>query len=174
MRLSQGLQATGCRLWGLLVGGIFGIVAATLGGCDPSSEAAFTQGRGYHPCLEIIPACPGQYAACVLDEGNYTYADFPGDVSVMASANPEVEIEVLMYLSDQRDAGVSTLIYWNEPGCSDVYTYDSAGVNLFEDTPDHIIRERHIVHQGGQHLIEIISDMQAHVDLAIRLIEPGS
>jgi hypothetical protein len=150
------------------------LIVVACAGCDPNSEDAFTQGRGYHPCFEVIPSCPGQYAACVLDDDNYTYADFPGSISFVTSADPEVEIEVMMYLTDQRDAGISTLIYWNEPGCTDVYSYDSAGRNLFQDANDHIIRERKTVRHGGEHLIEIISDMQAHVDLAVRRIEPGS
>ncbi|MBN1959374.1 MAG: hypothetical protein JW841_00380 [Deltaproteobacteria bacterium] len=145
-----------------------------ISGCDPTSEAAFLQGRGYNPCIEVIPACPGQFAACMLDDDNYTYVDFPGSILFITNADKEVEIEVLMYLTQQEDAGTSTIIYWNEPGCSDVYTYDSAGRNLFAEADDHIIRERKKIYKGGGHLIEINSDMQAYVDLAVRIIEPGS
>jgi hypothetical protein len=148
-------------------------VAALAAGCNPTSEDSFLQGRGLNPCLEVIAACPGVWAKCVLDVDNYARTTFPGAIRFMAHADPEVEIEVAIYLMSQRDAGVSTQIYWNEPACSDVYTYDSGGANLFEEASDHVVRKRMRVHQGGDHLIEIVSDMQCISDVTVDLIEPG-
>jgi hypothetical protein len=149
-------------------------LAALAAACNPTSEDNFLSGRGLSPCNQVIPACPGLWASCVLDVDNYARTTFPGAMRFMTRADPEVEIEVAMYLMDQRDAGVSTQIYWNEPSCSDVYTYDSGGANLFEDATDHVLRKRMKVHQGGDHLIEIITDMQSVTDVTIDLIEPGS
>jgi hypothetical protein len=149
-------------------------LAVLLGGCDPSGEKAFLARRGENPCLERIQACPGETASCVLDDYSYTVADFPGSFRFLVEANSEDEIEVMLYLTDQRDAGISTYIYWNEPGCIDTYIFDSAGRNLFEEADDHVIREKRKVYDGGEHLIEIDSDMQAHTDIAIHVIEPGS
>jgi hypothetical protein len=151
------------------------LVAATaLGACNPSSEADFTSGRGFNPCQQVIPACSGQYAGCVLDDQGYTRAIFPGSVRFMTPADPETDIEVRVFLSVQRDAGVSTQVYWTEPACSDIYTYDSEGRNLFQDAADHVLRFRHSVHEGGDHLVEIVTDMQAEVIVAPFVIEPGS
>jgi len=153
---------------------LLALLAALCAACNPTSEDNFLAGRGQNPCLEVIPACPGQWAACVLDTGNYRRTTFPGAIRFMTRADPEVEIEVAMYLMDQRDAGVSTQIYWNEPACADAYTYDSGGANLFEEATDHVLRKRMRVHQGGDHLIEIVTDMQCIADVTIELIEPGS
>jgi hypothetical protein len=148
--------------------------AALVAGCDPTSEAAFTAGRGFNPCEQVIPTCSGQYAGCVLDDQGYTRAIFPGAVRFLTPADPETEIEVRIYLSVQKDAGVETLVYWTEPSCSDVYTYDSQGLNLFAQAADHVIRFRHSVHEGGDHLVEVVTDMQAEVVIAPFVIEPGS
>jgi len=149
-------------------------VAALCAACNPTSEDNFLQGRGLNPCIESIPACPNLYASCTLDVDSYARTTFPGAIRFMTPADPEVEIEVALYLMDQRDAGVSTQIYWNEPSCSDVYTYDSGGANLFEEAADQVVRKRMRVHQGGDHLVEIVTDMQAVSDVAVNLIEPGA
>ncbi len=154
--------------------GIWIMVMLAAAGCDPSGRDAFRQGRGYDPCLSVIPACPGQYAACVLDEDNYTEVSFPGELSFMVRCDPEVEIEVMMFFAEQRDAGLSTSIYWNEPGCTDVYIFDSDGRNLLREAEDSMFSESRKMTKGGEHLIRISSDMQVRGDVAIRLIEPGS
>lgn len=143
--------------------------------CDPGSEDAFTQGRALDSCVQSINACPGQTATCVLDDNRFTRTQFPGSLSFMVEADPESEIEVLIYLSEQQDAGFSTRIYWYEPGCSDVYVYDSAGRDLFEEAEEtNIIQKKEKVYEGGEHLIEINSDMQAKVVVAVNVIEPES
>ncbi len=144
-------------------------------GCDPTSEGAFIAGRGYVTCLESLPACPGQSAACVLDGDSYTEKPFPGVFSFLVEAPAGAEIEVQIYLKEQRDAGLSTLIFWNEPGCSDVYTYDSRGEDLFLEAEEtKVIERREKIHEGGEHLVEINSDMQAHTLIGVDVIEPDS
>ena len=151
---------------------VFLVVLPALAGCA-SAQDVFEQGRGLAACDQVIPACPGLYAACVLDVDNFARTNFPGALRFMTTADPEVEIEVALYLHDQRDAGVSTQIYWNEPACTDVYSFDSGGRNLFEEASDHVLREKMKVHQGGDHLIEIITDMQCAASVEVDLIEPG-
>lgn len=151
------------------------LLVATVAACDPGSEDAFTQGRAYDSCVQSINACPGQTATCVLDDKRFARTQFPGSINFMVEADPDSQIEVLIYLSDQRDAGFSTRIYWYEPGCSDVYVYDSAGRDLFEEAEEtHIIQKKEKIYEGGEHLIEINSDMQAKVVIAVNVIEPES
>ena len=149
------------------------VLSVLAAGCNPTSEDNFLQGRAQNPCIEVIPACPGVYASCTLDVDSYARTTFPGALRFMVTADPEVQIEVSFFLMDQRDAGVSTQIYWNEPACADVYTYDSGGANLFEEASDNVLSKTMRVHQGGDHLIEVVTDMQAVTDVAVDLIEPG-
>jgi hypothetical protein len=169
-RLPRSLWRGPLRAW--LVAGLS---AAALAGCNAGSEAAFTSGRAYDPCIQVLPACPSLVAACVLDETRYTRRSFPGDFRFLVRADPEAKIEVLIFLAEQRDAGMATLIDWNEPGCADVYRYDSEGRNLFQEVEDtHLITKKQSVYEGGEHLIQIISDMQAKVDISVQVHEADS
>lgn len=145
-----------------------------LAACDPGAEAEFTRGKALDACLQTIPACPGQYAACVLDSSRYAERRFPGAFSFLVDAPPEAEIEIAMFLRDQRDAGFDTRIFWNEPGCSDVHVFESEGRDLFTEAEDTgIIFKKETVYEGGEHLIEIISDMQANVLVSVDVVPAG-
>jgi len=149
--------------------------ALALVACDPASEEAFIAGKAFDPCLQTIPACPGLFGSCTLDQTRYTRVQFPGQIRFMVNANGGHHIEVQLFLSKQRDAGLSTQIFWNEPGCSDVYDYDSEGRDLFEEAEDtNLIIEKKEVLESGEHLIEIFSDMQADVLISARVIVPGT
>jgi hypothetical protein len=150
------------------------VALSLLGGCAPDSEDAFVAGRNLDPCIQALPACPGLYAGCALDEGNFTRQTLPGDIRFLVRADPETDIVIEMFLKNEHNAGVSTLIYWNEPGCSDVYTFDSGGRDLFEEADGHILRKSKRVHEGGLHLVEIVSDMQVDATIAVSLVEGGS
>ncbi len=151
------------------------VVLALAAACDAGSENAFIAQRGLDPCIQVLPACPGMRAECVLDDARYTRRTFPGDFRFLVRADALSRIEVLLFLSEQRDAGVDTRIDWNEPGCADVYTYESGGRNLFEEAEkDSTIRKSKTVYEGGEHLIEVISDMQAKVVIAVEVTEPES
>jgi hypothetical protein len=151
----------------------FGLVVAA--GCYPGAEAEFIRDKALDACVQVIPACPGQYAACVLSDSRYAEVRFPGAFSFLVNADPESQIEVLIFLREQRDAGFDTRIYWNEPGCSDVYIYESQGRDLFDEAEDtSVIAKKEKVFDGGEHLIEIISDMQAKTLVTVDVIEPES
>ena len=85
----------------------------------------------------------------------------------------EKKIEITFFFVTQRDAGLDTRILWYEPGCSDVYTYKSEGYNLFEEAEEtNTISRSETVFEGGDHLVEIFSDMQATVDIAVDVAVP--
>jgi hypothetical protein len=149
------------------------LLLLSLSGCYPGPEAEFTRDRALDACVQVIPACPGQYAACALDDSRYAEVTFPGAFSFIVDADPESQIEVQIFLREQRDAGFETLIYWNEPGCSDVYLYESQGRDLFAEAEDtSVIAKKQRIFEGGEHLIEIISDMQALTLVSVDVIEP--
>jgi len=143
--------------------------------CSAGSAADFMSGRGLDPCIQALPACPGLRAECVLDDTRYTERTFPGDFRFLVRAEPDSKIEIDLYLTQQRDAGLTTRIDWNEPGCADVYTYDSGGRDLFAEAADtSIISKKQTIREGGEHLIEIQSDMQAKVLVGVRVFLPNT
>jgi hypothetical protein len=154
------------------------VLAALLASCDPGSESAFTAGRSLVPCLQNIPVCPDFFARCEMNSTTYAQVRFPDDspFAFLVSALPREKIEVSLYWVTQNDAGLDTRILWYEPGCSDVYKYTSDGLNLFEDTEhtNDIFTVDETVFEGGDHPIEINSDMRGIVDIAVRVLVPGS
>lgn len=149
--------------------------ALVLAGCDPSTEKAFTQGRALDACVEVIPACPGLFASCTLDQTRYARTQFPGAFRFFVDAGPEDKIQVQLFFAHARDAGLSTQIVWNEPGCSEAYVYDSGGRDLFSEAGEtNLFAETRKVYEEGEHLIEIFSDMNAEVLVGVDLIEPGT
>ncbi len=144
--------------------------------CDPSSEEAFTRGKSIVPCVQHIPACPSLYASCELNETTFARVRFPSDspFRFMVAARPEEIIVVTMFFVTQADAGLDTRILWYEPGCSDVYQYKSDGRNLFEEAEENntIVREK-TVFDGGDHLVEIFTDLQAETLIGVKVDVPS-
>lgn len=142
------------------------MLLVVLGACNPGSEEAFVQGRAMVPCDQNIPVCPGLFAACKLGSTGYTKQAFPAasPFRFLVEALPRETIEVSMYFSEQQDVGLDTRIMWYEPGCSDVYIYKSEGEDLFVEAKDTgYTSRREMVYEGGEHLVEIFTDMQALV-----------
>lgn len=145
--------------------------------CDPTSEKAFTIGKSLVPCVQNIPACAGLFATCELNSTTYAQQRFPDDspFRFMVSALPRETIEVVLFFVGQSDAGLDTRIFWYEPGCSDVYTYESDGENLFAEAEETgAISRKETVFEGGDHLLEIFSDMQALVDITVNVLVPSN
>lgn len=142
--------------------------------CDPNSEGAFRAGRSVDPCIESIPACPNEFAQCILDEGVLAEFEFPGVFKFLADARPDDRIQVEIFFLQQQDSGLFTEIAWHEPGCSDLYIWDSEGRNIFDLVDQrNVFSERKRIFEGGEHLVTIDSDMVARTLIRIEIIEPG-
>lgn len=149
--------------------------AVLLASCDPNSESAFTQGRSAVPCIQSINACPDQEAACTIDNTTFARRRFPDDspFAFMVAAPPDHTIEVLLFFATEEDAGIDTRIFWYEPGCSDVYVYKSEGEDLFEEAEEtNYVSRSQKIYEGGDHLIEIHSDLRADVLVTVDVIVP--
>jgi hypothetical protein len=160
-----------CLIAALLLVGVAAVA------CDPTSEDAFTVGKSLMPCLQNIPACAGLFATCELNSTTYAQQRFPDDspFRFLVAALPREKIEVVMFFVGQSDVGLDTRILWYEPGCSDVYTYKSDGENLFAEAEETgAISRKETVFEGGDHLVEIFSDMQALVDITVNVTVPAS
>lgn len=154
---------------------IFGaLTLSTLIACG--SGDYIIAGRSQDPCLEEIPACPQTgFAECILDPRRYTERAFPGIFNFLVEVDANTEIEVVLLLAEQRDAGLQTQITWNEPGCSDSYSYESEGADLFAEARDTglLMRKKEVL-EDGEHLIEIDSDMQAWVLITVNYKDPDA
>jgi len=151
--------------------------AALVTSCDPGSESAFTANRSLVPCLQNVPVCPDFFARCEMNSTTYAQIRLPDDspFTFLVSALPREKIEVSLFWVTQNDAGLDTRILWYEPGCSDVYKYTSDGLNLFEASEEtNIFTVDETVFEGGDHPVEINSDLRGVVDIAVRVLVPGS
>ncbi len=143
--------------------------------CDPNSSRAFQSGRSQNPCTATIPACAETSANCELDEAQYIEQRFPGNVAFLVQARAEDEIKVELFVQNVLDVGQQTIIYWNEPGCSDFYAWDSQGRDFVAESRDtNVYSETRRVHEPGQHLIEVFSDLNGVLLIGIDIIEAGS
>ena len=92
----------------------------------------------------------------------------------MVAARPEEEVAITLFFVTQADAGLDTRILWYEPGCSDVYSYESEGRNLFEEAEEtNTITRTKRVFDGGDHLMEIFTDLQAETIVTVEVSVPS-
>jgi len=152
------------------------LLVVSAAACNPNSEEAFTRGKSLVACLQNIPACPaGGFAACTLNETMYTEQRFP-DASpfrFLVSALARETIAVTLFFKTEQGVGLDTRIFWYEPGCADVYSYESQGADLFaEAEEENTITRKERVYEGGDHLVEIFSDMQAVVLITVEVLVP--
>jgi hypothetical protein len=146
-----------------------------LSGCVAGLEDQFTSGRSEEFCIQSIPACAGYRAKCTLDPTRYAEISFPGQFEFLVQAQPEDQIQVQIFILNGRDAGLSTNIEWNEPGCADSYFYESGGLDIFEASREtKVFAQTKTVYEDGEHLIVIESDMNAEVFVSVDIIEPGT
>lgn len=126
-------------------------------------------GRSHDPCLEEIPACPhAGFAECSLDPHRYAERRFPGVFNFLVDIDAGSEVGVMLVFVEQADTGMTTQITWNEPGCTDSYTVNIEGADLFAESRDiGVISREQAFTEGGEHLIEVDSDMQAVVLITV-------
>lgn len=143
--------------------------------CDADGSRAFTSGRAENECQESIPACAETYANCELDDSQYASVRFPGQLQFLVSSRAEDTIRVEFFISSVLDVGQQTIIYWNEPGCSDLYLWDSAGEDFVSASRStNIFSRDQQVHEPGDHLVQVFSDMNGDVLLGVHVVEQGT
>lgn len=151
------------------------LALALAAACDADGSRAFTSGRSENECQESIPACAETYAACELDNSQYVRVRFPGSLAFLTSSRAEDTIRVQLFISEVLDVGQQTVINWYEPGCSDLYVWDSRGqdfVSISRDT--NIYSQEMRMEQPGEHLVQIFSDMNGEVLLGVNVVELGT
>lgn len=145
-------------------------------GCarDPIEE--FTNDRAEDPCVQSIPACPpGLSAECILDRGRYARRTFPNDspFRFFVDAVQGADITISMIFVRKEFVGLETSILWYEPGCVDLQTWESGGVDLFREAEEQgVLAQTRTALSDGEHLIEVFSDMQAEVLIRTDVDDP--
>lgn len=143
-------------------------------GCNANSERAFTTGRSQNLCTQNIPACAEIAANCQIDSTQYIKQRFPGDVAFLVQSRADDDIQVQLFISAVIDVGQQTIIYWNEPGCSDYYMWDSKGEDFVAESRDtNTFSQSRTMHVPGEHLIEINSDLNGELLIGINVLQPG-
>jgi len=150
------------------------VLAVVASGCDPNSQRAFTSGRSQNLCTENIPACADTSANCQLDSTQFISQRFPGDVTFLVNTRAEDDIQVELYIKAVVDVGQQTIIYWNEPGCSDYYVWKAKGEDFVSESRDtNTFSQRKTMHVPGEHLIEVNSDLNGELLIGVDIIEQG-
>jgi len=136
-------------------------------------EAEFIADAEFEPCLSTVPVCQVT-AGCIMGEFKYLEGNFPGFRNfIVRTGTADTEIVVQMFFKSRKHPGEDTEIIWYEPSCSDSYSYESGGDDLFSKAGgDRIFSQSKTVRRAGDHLIDIYSDAYTHYFLRVDLITP--
>lgn len=148
-------------------------LALLLPACRFGSEAAFAGERILDTCDAEIPVCNTTAGCRLVEEDHYTEGAFPGLKQVIVPTAGEAIVRVELYWRDQKAAGADTEIVWFEPACTELFTYQSQGANIFEDTnAQGVFVQEKRVFQRGDHLVEVRSDATAEYLLRVSVLTP--
>lgn len=140
--------------------------AGLLGAC--ADDSSFTLGRDEEACVGNVPTACTLAAGCVLDEGHFLTGKFPSARRFVVRAPGGSTIRIGILLTDQRAPGTELVVTVHEPGCNDRYTWDSAGRDLFRlADANGVVVIPATVRQGGDHLVEFVSDAYCAYTLAL-------
>jgi hypothetical protein len=149
------------RIAGLLVLGM---------GCGDGS--LLTVGRTLDVCETNLPPACGAAPRCVLTDSTYISGQFPGGRAFVAQTTGPAKLTIDILLSDEKTAGTELLVKVHEANCSDVYTWDSDGRDLFRlADQDGVLEIPIAVQSAGDHPIEIIADAYCDYDLVVQVDE---
>ena len=135
-------------------------------GCG--DQSTFALGRELDACASNLPTACGLAARCVLDEAHYLDGHFPSARRFIARTDGEATLRFGLLLSDEQAPGTELQFIVHEPTCSDRYSWDSNGQDLFRLTgSDGVLVVPIDVHRAGDHLVEFVSD--AYCSYALKL-----
>jgi len=135
-----------------------------------SSQDEFASGRLEKFCDGTIPICAVQ-AACIVEKTDYLDADFPGGQRFIVQANElDSQLVARLFFNEMIYPGTEFLLKVYGPGCSTIETEHLLDVDLFERAgDDRTVTFLLPIHEKGDHLIELFSDMAATYLMTIDL-----
>lgn len=129
-----------------------------------------TQGRTLDVCQTNLPPACGAAPRCVLTDGTYLTGQFPGGRAFIARTNGPATLKIQILLSNEKSAGTELLVKVHEANCSDVYTWDSAGRDLFRVADqDGVLIIPIKVEKMGDHPIELVGDAYCNYELVVEV-----
>ena len=155
----------GSRVAGWLVAMLLASLAM---GC--TAEAIFTDGRSHDECNGNWPVCTHR-AGCNLNEREFLQGEFPGSRRFIVETLGKATIRLTLLFTNQVSPGADSEIHWYEPGCFERYSYASDGADLFRESgKTGILEKEQLVHQPGDHMVEIFSDAVAEYLLKVSIL----
>lgn len=138
-------------------------------GC--SEESTFTIGRDPLVCEASIPTACETTARCTLDTSHYIQGRFPGSERFIVRTDGAAKLNFEVLLLNQKTPGSEFILTVHEPNCSDRYTYDSGGRDLYRLADvNGVLQIPMSVARAGDHFVELVSD--AFCDYALKY-DPG-
>ena len=135
-----------------------------------TSQDEFANGRLEKFCDGSIPICAVQ-AACIVGGTDFLNADFPGGQRFIVQANPlDNHLVVRVFFNEMVYPGTEFLLKVYGPGCATVEVEQVLDVDLFERAgDDRTVTFLLPIHEKGDHLVEVFSDMAADYLMTIDL-----
>ncbi|MCS6912793.1 MAG: hypothetical protein RMK29_11490 [Myxococcales bacterium] len=144
------------------------LVLALLSGCG-TSAGGFIGTRTLNRCEGSYPVC-NSAAGCVLDESQYTEGTLPGERRVIFRTDGPARVRVRLLFIEERSPGKSTLIEWNELGCSSQKVFSFMGRDIFQIAGEsQQLSVEQPLQTRGDHLIRLISDATARYQMRIEI-----
>ena len=135
----------------------------------PAGDAGFIGNRSLNPCSDVIIACKGMSAGCILDDKHYIEGSFPGSRKFLVTAAPGKKVRVLILLQNKLSPGSSTKVSLYEPGCTD--EYKNSVSDLFTAAgADSVLEVENAVVKNGDHLVAIESDAVVQYLLRVEVL----
>ena len=134
------------------------------------ADEEFTQGRLELLCDGAIPICSVQ-AACKADSKDFMRARFPGGQRFIVEADQyDTQLVVRLFFEEMVYPGTEFSLKLYGPGCASREIKDVLEVDLFEQAGD----DRTVtfilpVHEPGDHMLQMFSDMAAGYLLTIEM-----
>ena len=145
------------------------LACVAISGCQTSQDE-FASGRLEKFCDGTIPICAVQ-AACIIGNTDYLDADFPGGQRFIVQANDlDNHLVARIFFNEMIYPGTEFLLKVYGPGCSSIETEQVLDVDLFERAgDDRTVTFLLPIHEKGDHLVEVFSDMAAKYLMTIDL-----
>ncbi len=103
--------------------------AVTAVSCSLSDT--FTADHTLVTCTENIPAACGANAHCTLESDQYLEGTFPGSNTFIVTTNGPATINFQLLLTAEKSSGTDLSLLVYEPNCSDQYSFDTNGRDIF-------------------------------------------
>ena len=149
-------------------------IVAIFVGCG-GGDSVLTFDKTLDPCEEDLPPACGTAPRCLLNASHYVNGKFPGGRQFVVHTKGAAKLNIQIQLTQQRSPGTDLVVKVFESDCSNTYSWDSAGRDLFRIADqDGIIIIPIDVSREGDHPITLTTDAYSGYTLAVEVIGASS